>query len=40
MIADSLKKYSPSVEQIGHGQWEFALSNGAALQVTAQMDEE
>lgn len=37
MIADSLKKCSPFVEQSGHGQ--FALSNGTDCLVTARMDE-
>jgi hypothetical protein len=39
-IANSLRKCSPSVEQIRYGQWKFILSNGANLHVTARMEEE
>lgn len=39
-ITDSLKKCSPSVEQIAPEHWKFALSNGASLHVTARMEEE
>src|SRR5712691_2603872 len=38
-IANSLKKCAPMVWQVGCDRWNFALSNGAPLDVTARREE-
>ena len=38
-VAGALEKCSPSVEQVAHEGWAFALSNGANLRATARIDD-